>query len=138
MRKTAALRADPVTEHREQRLYRSLTADIIVEDVVDDQADRVKHLAVHGIGMVIARVIGDIKVIAPAAVILGIHAVQSIRDLGEDIRPQRGLGPCREDLAGCDVLDIVRKRHGDILGGRVRRAEVNGDIGRYGRQQHSH
>ena len=75
----SAAHGDPaVAELGGKRLDRSLAADIVVEDIIHDQADGIEHLAVLGVGVVIAGIVGDIKIIAAAGIILGIDAVEGI------------------------------------------------------------
>ena len=138
LRKSVALGTYPVTEHCEQRLDRARPTDIVVEYFVDDDADGVEYLSVLGIGVVIARVARDVEIVPAAAIKLGVHAVEGIGYLGEDVGSYARLRPCGEDLAGSDVLDIIVEGHGDVLGGLVGSAEMHGYICRYSRQQYGH
>ena len=119
----------PIAEGGEQRLNIPLPHDVVVEDIVHDLADILKHIAAGHVGLIPLGGAGDIEVIAPAAVKLCVHPVQGKGDLGHDIGPQRRLRPGGVQLVGGHVLDVAGKGNGHIGGAAVGQAQMNGDEG---------
>ena len=125
----AALGAHSVAERGEQRLHIALPHDVVVENIVHDLTDVLKYIAAGDIGLIPLRGAGDVKVIAPAAVILRVDPVEGEGDLGHDIGPQRRLRPGRVQLMGGYVLDIAGEGNGHIGGVAVRHPQMDGDGG---------
>ena len=87
--------------------------------------------------MVNGSIIGNIEVIAARGIILGIDLVQRKGYLRKQICFDRLLGPARLDLIGGNILDIIRKEHGDIFRRLVGTTEMHSDILRhYGQNRH--
>ena len=56
---------------------------------------------------------------------LGVYAVEGERCLRIYVGAYRVFRPCRIYLARCDILEIIRERHGDIPCRRGRSAQMN-------------
>ena len=77
--------------------------------------------------LVIACGIGDVKIIAAAAVPLGVNAVQRQTDLCVYVGPQRIFGPCGIHLAAGHICNIVLETHGNISRRSRRAAQMHRD-----------
>ena len=111
----------------EQRLYRALTAYVVVEDLSHDLLDVLKNVSpVHEV-LVESGGIRDVEIIAAGAVIFGVHTVEGVGDLGVYIGADRLLGPCGVDLAGGDVHDVIHEGERYVLGRLVGLAQMNRD-----------
>lgn len=133
---TRALSADTITELGVQRLHVTLPHNVVVEAVVHQPVDVLKGAAPRDVGLIVAGGAGDVEIVAAAAVILGVDAVQRHGDLGQNIGPQSVLRPRRIDLAAGHVLDVGGKRHRHVLRRLIRRAQMDGDILRHHRKRH--
>ena len=112
---------------REQRLDGIAAGEVSADHIVYDGGDVLENIAPGHERLVVAGGIGDVEVIALCAVPFGEHAVEYIGDLCVHVRTDGLLGPCRVYLGRGHILDVVRKRHGDILRVRGRRTEVHRD-----------
>ena len=104
-----------------------LPDNIFVEDVVHDVADIGENIPAVDIGLIVPGGIGDVEIVALAAVPFGVKPVERIGDLRVDIGAQRILRPGGIDLARGDVFDIIRKCDRDVLCARAGRAQVHGE-----------
>ena len=136
----AAPLAETLTGHRGsvaefscQGLHDPLAADVIVEQFIHQLGDIIKEASAVDKKLIIGSRAGDVKIITPAAVELGINPVQGKRDNGQYVGPKRAFLPGRIDLTGRYVFNIVHKRYGHIGRGGIRRAQVDrdplGDVG---------
>ena len=102
----------PVAELLDRIAARQIAAD----HVVHNGRNVLENVAPGDKGLVIARGIGDVEVVALRAVPLGEDAVEHIGHLRIDIRTDGGLGPRRVDFRGCDIFHVICERHGDVRG----------------------
>ena len=117
-----------VAEFRRQRLHKTGTAEIVVEEFVHDAAHIIKNTASIDEILVVCGGIGDVEIIAPAPVEFRIHPVQGEGDDGQNIGPEGIFLPGGIDLAGGHVFDIVDEWHCHIGGIGTRRAQMDGDL----------
>ena len=123
-----------VAELGGQGLHKALPADVGGEQLIHQIIYIFKgappldeFLVVHGGG-------GDVEVVAPAGVVLGVHPIQGEGDLGQDVGPQGGLRPGGVNLAGGHVFDVIGEGDGDVFRPLVGRSSVDGDgLGYVGR-----
>ena len=120
--------ADAVAELGVQRLHVTPADDVVVENVIHNGVDVLERLLIGGEGLVVLGVVGDVEVIAPAAVELRIDPVQRHGDLGQHVGADGALVPGGVYLAGGHALDIAGKGDGDVLRRGVRRTQMDGDV----------
>ena len=116
-----------VAEFGSQGLYKAGPAEVVVEQFIHDPGDVVKEAAAVDEKLVIGGGIGDIEIIAPAAVEFRINSVQGKGNDGENIGPEGTFLPGGVDFAGGYVFDVVSKGYRHI--GRRSRggAQMDGD-----------
>ena len=104
-----------VAELGGQGLHKARPADIVVENLIHHLADILKNIPPPDKLLVIGRGGGDLKIIAPAGVKLGIHPVEGKGNDSQYVGLNgRGL-PGGIDLAGGHIFDILRKGDGDVF-----------------------
>ena len=99
----------------------------MIEQLVNQCRNVLVDAAAVYVFLIVGGRVGDVKIVAPAAVVLSVDAVERIGYDGERVRTQGGDAPGGVNFAGHDVFHIVRKRGGDVGGGAVRRTEMDGD-----------
>lgn len=114
-----------VAEFGRQGLHESGAAEVAVEKIVRQPGDVFEVTAAVDEKLVVGGGIGDVKIVAPTPVELGVHPVEGKGDDGQNVGPEGALLPGGIDLAGSYVFDIVDKIHGDVLGGTVRRSQMH-------------
>ena len=98
-----------IAEFGGQRLYEARSTQIIVEKLINDSGNIVEEAASVDEELIVSCAAGNVEVIATAAVKLRIHPVQGKRDNGVDVGPQGCFVPSGVDLAGSDILEVIRK-----------------------------
>ena len=138
LQQAVAHRLIAVAELRVERLDAARADNVVVENLVRDAADVVVDLAAVDKILVDGGVVGDVKIVAAAAVVLGVDAVERKGDLREDIGADGAFRPGGIDFVGGDVLDIIGERHRDVRCRRVRSAQMHGDrLGNHGSHSHT-
>ena len=136
LRQPPALGAHAIAELGVQRLHVTPADDVVVEHIVHDGVDVLERLLIGGECLIVLGVVGDVEVIAPAAVELRIDPVQRHGYLRQHVGADGALVPCGVYLAGGHALDIAGKGDGDVLRRGVRRAQMDGDVLRNNRIGH--
>ena len=98
-----------VAEFSGQGLHKALSADVVGEHLIHGPADVLKDVPVPDKLLVIGGGGGDLKVIAPAGIELGVHPVQSKGSDGQDVGLDGRRLPGGIDLAGGHIFHIVRE-----------------------------
>ena len=110
-----------------QRLHEAGAANVAVEQLVNQPGDIGKKASPVDKGLVIGSIVGDVKVIAPAAVKLGVYPVQGEGHNGENICPQRTFVPGGVYFAGSHIFNVIGKFHRYIFCRRIGRTQMDGD-----------
>src|SRR5699024_9419808 len=122
-----------VAEFGRQGLHGARAADVASHHLVHQAGDVLEVAPAVDEGLIPGGGVGDIEVVAPAAVELGVDPVEGVGHDGQDVGAQGALVPGGVDLAGGHVFHIVRGGHRHILGGGVGKSQVDGDgLGDYG------
>ena len=127
LRQAVAKGGVAVAELRIERLDPAGADDIVVKDLIRYAADVVVDLAAVDVVLVDGGIVGDVKIIAAAAVELRVDAVERKGDLRQNIGADGALRPGGIDLVGRDVFDVFGKRHRHIGRRRVGSAQMHGD-----------
>jgi hypothetical protein len=117
----------PVAELGEQRLHAALPHDIVVENIVHDAADILEYVAVLHIGLIVPGGGGDVEVVPSGPVILRVHPVQGVGDLGQNVGSDGTLRPGRINFVGGHVLDVLGEGYHHVPGGLPRRPQMHRD-----------
>ena len=131
-----ALHLHAVAKMRRQRLNLSLADDVVIENIIHDAADVVKHIAALHIGLIVLRGIGHIKIISAAAIVFCKDAVERKGDLGENIGADGTFRPCGVNFIGSNIFDVIGKRNGHIGRFLIGPAQMHRDGIRYDRIRH--
>ena len=114
-----------------QGLHEARPAQIVVEHFLRQTGDVCEIASAVNKILVIGRIVGDVKIISPAAVKLGVNPVQGEGNNGQDVCPEGTFIPGGIDLTGSHILDIVYEINGHIWRVVPRRSQMNRYVLRY-------
>jgi hypothetical protein len=120
--KTLACGCGAVAKLGKKRLNAALTDYVIIKNLVNNTAYIFKNLSILIEGLVEGGGIGNIKIISPRPVPLGINSVQSIGNYGVNISSKGVFGSSGVNLARSHVFDVFAKGNGHVFGSRIGRA----------------
>ena len=121
-----------------QGLHEARAAQIVVEHLLRQAGDVCKIASTINKVLVVGRIVGDVKIIPPAAVKLGVNPVQGKGNNGQDVGPEGTFIPGGVDFTGSHILDIVHEINGYIWRVVSRRSQMDRYFLRYIRDNCRH